>query len=81
MSRLGQAFRAAVAGKPAQPQPVPASCHRCGRLFADSSLIKVHEEQLPDGRLRCFPEERVLAELALVDGCYVLRGSDWARRR
>jgi hypothetical protein len=80
MGKLARAFRAAMTGEPEQPTPVPAGCAACGRLFADSSLVQVHQERLPDGSLRCFPEERVLAELALVDGCYVLRGSDWARR-
>lgn len=74
MGRIARAFRAGAAGKPEQPKPVPASCGRCGRVFADASLIQVHEERLADGGLRCLPEERVTAELDVADGVYVLRG-------
>jgi hypothetical protein len=77
---LARGFTRGVTGDDGQPKPNPASCPRCARLFADSSLIKVHEEQMPSGQMRCFPEERISAELRLVDGVYTIPGSDAARR-
>jgi hypothetical protein len=77
-----RAFRAAAAGKPEEPRPVPASCpYGCGRIFSDASLVQAHGEHLPGGSWRCFPEERLQGQLVLVDGVYTLPGSDRARGR
>jgi hypothetical protein len=51
----------------------PKSCGRCGRTFAGASAYQVAH----DGR--CLPDHMVDGQLVLVDGVYVLRGSDLAR--
>jgi hypothetical protein len=53
----------------------PRSCPgRCGRVFAGVSALEIHRDQN-----RCLPDHITESMLAIVDGVYVLRGSDLAR--
>ena len=53
----------------------PRSCPgRCGRIFAGVSALEVHRDQN-----RCLPDHITESLLTIVDGVYVLRGSDLAR--
>lgn len=56
----------------------PRSCPGgCGRIFAGASALAVHRDPgWPGG---CLPDTMTDSQLAVVDGVYVLRGSDTAR--
>jgi hypothetical protein len=52
----------------------PKSCGRCGRVYAGPSAYQVAHDQG-----RCLPDHMIEGLLVVVDGVYVLRGSDLAR--
>jgi len=82
MTGAWRAFRAALTDEaPAPPpRPEPRGCAECGALFIGSAF-GVHREDLGGGRARCMPATRLEGSLlTLVDGAWVLSGSDSATR-